>query len=87
LKHPTLVEVEETVESSTWFTVNNNVFSALWTRRIPCMSLVTSNNENKTYDPKLYKNVCASVGSDYNKRTADFREIFVSTPKLLQVFP
>jgi hypothetical protein len=49
VKKPALEEVEVTVESSTWFTINNNVFSAHGTRRIPCMSLVTSKNDNKTY--------------------------------------
>jgi hypothetical protein len=43
------MEVKVTVESSTWFTVNNNIFSALGTARIPCVSLVTSNNDNKTW--------------------------------------
>ena len=42
------MEVKATVKSSTWFTINNNVFSTLGAVRIPCMSLVTSNNENKT---------------------------------------
>jgi hypothetical protein len=51
-KKPTLEEVKVTTEGCTWFTVNNNIFSTLRTVRIPCVGLVTSNNESKRY-PKL----------------------------------
>jgi hypothetical protein len=45
LEHPTLKEFKETVESSTRFTVNNNVFSTLRTSGIPCVGLVTSDKK------------------------------------------
>jgi hypothetical protein len=68
LEHPTLKEDKETVESSTWFTVNNNVFSTLRTIGIPCVGLVTPNNKKKTYLKLI----------SYNKFRINYIEIIMS---------